>query len=415
MKTNFLLICVFTFSIGAWGQSVGIGTASPNASAALDIKSTTKGILLPRMTTAQRNAIMAPAAGLLVFDLDKSTFYLYDGDQWLPLLLANNTLVAQAAGNTIAGDYFASAVAISGNYAIIGAPGKTVNSNIYQGSAYIFTKVGTAWQLQQELPQGDGSAGDLFGSAVAISGNWAVVGAYNKTVGIKAMQGACYVYKFVVNTWQMQKKLTALDGQANDLFGKSVSIDADTVVVGAPNKNVNSMDNAGEAYIFTNNGGAWTEQDLKASGGNSGDRFGSSVSIGYGIIAVGAPGINSFYPYILFNGSWAGTPKQTATDAVPGDELGKSVAVAANWVAVGAPNKTINGNANQGAVYVYSPTNPVTWDYTRITASDGAANDYFGSTVATNGNNIIIGSPNRTVKTNQNQGAAYLFSNNASV
>jgi hypothetical protein len=68
------------------GTAVGIGTSSPNASAALDVSSTTKGILLPTMTQTQRNAIATPATGLLVFQTDNTPgFYYYNGTAWVAI------------------------------------------------------------------------------------------------------------------------------------------------------------------------------------------------------------------------------------------------------------------------------------------------------------------------------------------
>ncbi len=71
-------------------QSIGIGTATPNASAQLDVASTTKGLLIPRMTSAQRNNIANPAKGLLVFDSTTSNLSLYSGSVWRQMLSASN-------------------------------------------------------------------------------------------------------------------------------------------------------------------------------------------------------------------------------------------------------------------------------------------------------------------------------------
>lgn len=89
---NLFLILSLGLSLSAAAQ-VGIGTASPHASAQLEISSTSKGILIPRMTAAQRTAMGAPAAGLLVYQTDATTgFYVYNGSAWSLLLKASNNL-----------------------------------------------------------------------------------------------------------------------------------------------------------------------------------------------------------------------------------------------------------------------------------------------------------------------------------
>lgn len=83
MKRIYLLIISASTVINAYAQnSIGIGTTAPNSSAALDITSTTKGLLIPRVTSAQRTAIAAPATGLLVFDTGTKTIWAFDGAAW---------------------------------------------------------------------------------------------------------------------------------------------------------------------------------------------------------------------------------------------------------------------------------------------------------------------------------------------
>jgi hypothetical protein len=93
MKKTFWLILILTFiSISAFTQSTGIGTNIPNASAMLDVQSTTKGFLMPRMTLAQRNLIPSPAAGLMVYQTDNTPgFYHYNGSNWIQLSTGSAT------------------------------------------------------------------------------------------------------------------------------------------------------------------------------------------------------------------------------------------------------------------------------------------------------------------------------------
>jgi len=118
------------------------------------------------------------------------------------------------ASDGAAGDSFGMSVAVSSDTAIIGVENKTVGSNSHQGAVYIFTRNGTMWSQQVELTASDGTANDYFGVSVAVSGNTAVIGAYNKTVGSNTSQGAAYVFTRSGTTWSQQQKLTASDGAA---------------------------------------------------------------------------------------------------------------------------------------------------------------------------------------------------------
>lgn len=83
---GFALVLILNFAGGeiSFAQgSVGIGTATPNASAALDIVATNKGVLVPRLTVAQRDAIAAPASGLLVYNSEDLKFNYWDGAKWV--------------------------------------------------------------------------------------------------------------------------------------------------------------------------------------------------------------------------------------------------------------------------------------------------------------------------------------------
>ena len=91
MKKLFILFAIASLFNAAYSQSVGIGTNAPNASAALEVSSASKGVLLSRLTTQQRLAITKPAPGLLVYDLDKAAFYMNDGAAWYPLGVANES------------------------------------------------------------------------------------------------------------------------------------------------------------------------------------------------------------------------------------------------------------------------------------------------------------------------------------
>ncbi len=104
---------------------------------------------------------------------------------------------------------------------------------VNQGSAYVFVRSGGVWSQQQKLVASDAAAFDQFGTSVAISGETVVVGATvdDGTAGID--QGSAYVFVRSGGVWSQQQKLEASDAAAVDLFGFSVAISGETVVVGA--------------------------------------------------------------------------------------------------------------------------------------------------------------------------------------
>ncbi len=133
-----------------------------------------------------------------------------------------------------------------------------------------------------ELAAADGAANDGLGTAVAISGSTAVVGAPSHTVGSNAGQGAAYVFSNASGSWKQTAELTASDGAAGDAFGSSVAIDGGTIVIGAPNRA------EGGAYVFTNTTGSWKQvAEVYDPSQKANDQFGFSVAISGGTLVVG--------------------------------------------------------------------------------------------------------------------------------
>src|SRR5262249_44739204 len=148
------------------------------------------------------------------------------------------------ASDGTAGDLFGSSVAVSGDTAVVGADQK-LN---YTGGAYVFVRSGTTWTEQQKWV---GTApGDQLGIAVALGGDTAVIGAW----GEKSATGAAHVYLRSGSTWAPQGTLVAMDAVPGDGFGFAVALSGDTAVVGAPLNN-----KTGAAYLFVRSGGGWSQ------------------------------------------------------------------------------------------------------------------------------------------------------------
>jgi len=259
-----------------------------------------------------------------------------------------------------AGDQFGWSVSVSADSNVIGAPFKTVGANSQQGVAYVFVRSGATWSEQQELTASiDGAASDQFGTSVSVSGDTAVVGAPGApTVG----QGKAYVFFRTGANWNQQSELISSDGTAGDNFGSSVAVDADTAVAGAPLKTVGANTAQGEAYVFVRNGVTWSQQQkLIASNGNAIDFFGIAVSVSGNTVVVGAAlktvGANAAqgaaYVFVRSGASWSQQQELLADDGALGDQFGNFVSVNGSTTLVGAYNKTVGANPGQGAAYVF--------------------------------------------------------------
>ncbi|MET0647059.1 MAG: hypothetical protein ABW208_10590, partial [Pyrinomonadaceae bacterium] len=263
---------------------------------------------------------------------------------------------------------------------------------------------------QSKLTASDGAAQDFFGVSVAVDGDTAVVGAHDDD-SPSTDAGSAYVFVRTGSTWAQQKKLVASDAAANDHFGRSVAISGDTIVVGAEADDSPNAD-AGSAYVFVRAGSVWTEQQkLVAPDQAPSDNFGISVVIGGDTIIVGAHLSNSpvsntgaAYVFVRTGSTWAGQQKLVASDAAAEDRFGISVAMSGDTAVVGADGD--DGSA--GAAYVFVRTGSNWTEQQKLVASDRAVNDRFGEAAAISGDTVIVGAVFSHVPAGQD-GAAYVF------
>ncbi|MFC2041905.1 FG-GAP repeat protein, partial [Chloroflexota bacterium] len=305
------------------------------------------------------------------------------------------------AGDGSVEDWFGLSLAISGDTAVVGAYRDDDNGSD-SGSAYVFVRSGTSWTQQAKLTASDGAGDDWFGSSVAISGDTAVVGAfYDDDNG--ADSGSAYVFVRSGTNWTQQAKLTASDGAAEDLFGSSVAISGDTAVVGADGNDDNGDDDngadSGSAYVFVRSGSTWTQQaKLTASDGSEEDSFGRSVAISGDTAVVGAyrdddngSDSGSAYVFVRIIGStWTQQAKLTASDGAADDRFGLSVGISGDTTVVGAYGDDDNGSES-GSAYVFVRSGGTWTPHAKLTASDGAASDWFGLYVAINEDTAVVG------------------------
>jgi len=259
-------------------------------------------------------------------------------------------------------DWFGDPVAISGDTAIVGALADHIGANGEQGSAYIFTRNGTTWELQQKLTASDGDEGDRFGSSVAIYGDTALVGAPTDYVDGTQWQGSAYVFTRSGTNWSEQAHLIAPDGAWRDNLGNSVALAGGTAIVGAHNDDIETNGDQGSAYVFTRSGSNWSlQQRLTAPDGAVSDHFGNSVTLSGDTALIGSHeddfGANadqgSAYIFTRSGTTWDLQQKLIASDGAVGDDFGRSTAISDDTALVGAAWDDIGANANQGSVYFY--------------------------------------------------------------
>ena len=306
-------------------------------------------------------------------------------------------------------DRFGVSVSIDGDTAVIGASG---DDDPYSGSAYVFTRNNGVWSEQQKLTASDTAQYDHFGESVSINGDTAFIGASGDDDN---GNGSGSVYVFVRNdgVWSEQQKLTASDGNALDHFGTNVSIDGDTAVIGARLDDDNGSA-SGSVYVYVRSNGVWSEQQkLTARDGASNDRFGVSVSINGDTAVIGSyyddngTDSGSAYVYVRNNGVWSEQQKLTASDGAEYDYFGTNVSIDGDTAIIGAHSDDDNGPYS-GSAYVYVRSNGVWSEQQKLTARDGASNDYFGTNVSIDGDTAVIGAQDDG-DNGSSSGSAYVF------
>jgi uncharacterized protein (DUF2345 family) len=313
--------------------------------------------------------------------------------------------------NTQGGDSAGSSVAISGNTVVVGAPMYTGQGG-GAGAVYVFQKAALSGNFTQVATLQSVEQLHLwsFGQSVAITGDTVVVGAAfgNNT------KGAAYVFVKPKSGWHDMSRsanLIASDQQSFASLGASVAISRDTIVVGAPGQGV-----GGAIYVFVKPKSGWRKMtqtaELTVSTAANNDGLGGAVSISGDTIVAGASGVtaNTGAAYIFLKpaSGWITTStfnaELTSSDSQLGDSFGLSLITDGSTAVVGAPGAL----TSQGSAYVFSK--PVTgWTTTsapnaRLTASDGASGDRFGSSMAVGGRTAMVGAPS-----NSPSGAAYVF------
>ena len=326
--------------------------------------------------------------------------------------------------STSANDTFGFSAAINGNYAIVGAWGEDDAGGAGSGKAYIFnvTTGALLHTLDNPNPYGT-SVNDNFGrAALAISGDYAIVGAYNEDDAGGTDSGKAYIYNVtsgaLVHTLDNPNAYGTSQG---DRFGQAVAISDTYAIVGAYFEADAGGIESGKAYIFDVTTGALvhTLNNPSAYSTSASDQFGWSVSISVNYAIVGARyeadagGTQSGKAYIfnVTTGALLHTlDNPNAYDTSASDRFGSSVGISGNYAIVSARYEADAGGTTSGKAYIFNnSTGALVHTLNNPSAYGTSADDHFGVSVAISGNYAIVGAYNEDDAGGLNSGKAYIF------
>jgi len=309
-----------------------------------------------------------------------------------------NESLKLTAADAAEDDEFGFSVALDGAKAVVGAP---YDDDLGDDSGSVYVRSG---QQMIKLNASDGAAGDRFGWSVATSGSFAVVGApYDNDHGF----GTGSAYVFDLSTGQELFKLTASDADATDYFGTAVAIDGNIALIGADGTDAQGAF-TGSVYVFDSSTGQEI-RILNATLGATMDHFGASVGINGNTAVIGAYGdglaaSNYGAAYIFDIATGQELHKLLASDPGDEDQFGYAVAISGSRAVVGAWRNDDAGTES-GSAYIYNVATGQ--ELHKLTASDASGSDYFGRSVSAAGSFAAIGAPLAGVT-----GGAYIFDMN---
>ena len=316
------------------------------------------------------------------FNVGAAYVFVRNGTTW------TQQAYLKPSNTSVGGFWFGRAVDIDADTIAVGAwhePGGSSGVNGDQndtslsgsGAVYVFTRNGTIWSQQAYIKSSNPDLNDEFGYDVAIDGDTLIASAPSESSGADGIDGdqtddtefyagAVYVFTRNGTIWSQEAYVKASNSDGFDYFGRSLDIQGDTMVVGAPGESstaagvgadqtINTTTWTGAVYVFTRTAGVWTQEEYIKAAVTGADRFGTSLAFENDTLLVGAN----------FEGG----------DGV--DLLG---------------DPTNGGAFASGAAYLFSRTSTVWTQRAYIKASNTQASDSFGRAVALSGDTFVVGS-----------------------
>jgi len=335
---------------------------------------------------------------------DSGAAYIFDaGNGWSQ---SAKLLPDDGASN----DGFGRSVGISGDVAIVGASEDDDNGS-NSGSAYIFQRINGEWSLVQKLLADDGQGGDEFGRHVAISGDTAIVAAPGQD-GAAEDAGAVYVFQLEDGLWMQMQKLVGDGAMSGDGLGW-IDIDGDVFAVASGGADRFGGINVGIAYIFERNEGVWAQEaEVFDDNPSQLGGFGNNVSVSGGTILIaansndhdGMDNAGAAFVFEKIGGEWTRTEKLISPDPESGQEFGSALGLSGDTAVIGA----IGADSLAGAAYVFERVDGNWQSGAKLVGADTNGFDFFGLTASVSGRYAVVGAPFHDHDFNDT-GAGYLF------
>ena len=345
----------------------------------------------------------APHESLLGTEEGAVYVYRFNGSDWLEE-------AKLSASDATDHDGFGLAVDTDGTRIVVGAP-ESDAGGVDSGAAYVFVEAGGSWV--QEVQWAGAATGDLFGSAVAVDGDQAWIGApSDDTADLDS--GAVYAYRRAAGFWFEEQQILLSTAEKFECFGLSLDLDGTTGLIGAPEHNSMEQD-AGSAFVFRYSSGQWHEgEELFAADGAQFDDFGFSVSLRDGLAVIGAPfhdgdGVNKGACYVFAESGGVFAETQRLADPDTGDRVnfGYAVATDGETIVVGSPFSDLPVT-DVGAAYSFT-VRKGEWRFDQKLQSASADRwEFVGSSVAVDDHRALVGATGRDLPLTDT-GAGLLF------
>lgn len=262
-------------------------------------------------------------------------------------------------------DHFGWGVALSGDTAMVGAFAHDTPNGRDAGAVYVFERADGEWVQQAKLTADDGDEDDKFGTVIALEGSTALVGARDDDDPHGEEGGSAYVFERIDGAWQQQAKLASDDGDAEDNFGSAIALDGTTAAIGAlRHSSTQFHESAGAVYVFERADDGWTQQTkLEPDDIEEHDAFGGDLALAGDTILAASPlrdriseggDAGAAYVFTRTADGWEQQRQLAPDDGDPtGDQFGFSVALDGSNALIGANNDEDPNGPEAGAAYIF--------------------------------------------------------------